>query len=79
MFPFCVWCLEDHFPSISKVIAFVLFTKVPRQFARKQRYRIEQLGLFVNNFVEWPVASAWTLPEFNQIFLDYKRRKDEVL
>ena len=75
MFSFCVQCLEDHFPSISKVIAFVLLTEVPRWFAREQRYRIEWLSLFVDNFVERPVVSAWTLPEFNQIFLITREEK----
>ena len=75
MFSFCIWCLKDHFPSVSEVIIFVPLTEVPRQFAREQRYRIKWLNLFINNFVERPVTSAQTFPEFNWIFLIIREEK----
>ena len=61
--------LKDYLPSISKIIAFFLFTKIPRWFVREEWNRIKQFSLNVNHFMERPIAMTGTFPEFDLVLL----------
>ena len=69
MFFFQIQCLKGYFPPISEIIAFVLLAKILWRLAREKQDRIEKFGLFVDHFMEKPVALARTFPEFNQVLL----------